>query len=106
MQTETLDSFRDTVLRRDGFRCVVGYLFGVEHECHPTLDAHHIIPRDEGGTDDPDNGITVCHRHHPTAEAIRRRLTAELPPCHHRHRYAHARQECDERRRRELVART
>ena len=29
-----------------------------------TLEIHHIIPRSQGGSDKPENTITLCNRHH------------------------------------------
>ena len=49
-----------TILERDGFRCVVcgrGKKDGVE------LVVDHIKPRDKGGTNDIENGQTLCMEH-------------------------------------------
>lgn len=64
----------------------------------------------EGGARfDEDNVITVCHRHHPQLEAIRRailrRREIRVPPCRHRHRYDHVRQGCRARRERAALDR-
>lgn len=54
--------FRETVFKRDGYRCVVcGFQSSperVEHE----LDAHHITPREEmpGGGYVKENGVSLC----------------------------------------------
>lgn len=92
---------RDRVLARDGRRCTVGRLLG--GPCHPTLHVHHVVPVSEGGAPfDDDNAVTVCARHHPMLEAIRRAVLARrerpVPKCRHNHRYDHARRECHERR--------
>jgi 5-methylcytosine-specific restriction endonuclease McrA len=44
---------RRHVVRRDQYRCTI---------CGATqdLEVHHIVPRAEGGTNDPDNLVTVC----------------------------------------------
>lgn len=53
------DSFARAVKGRDGGQCV---------ECGGTegLVAHHIVPLMEGGTHEPDNGVTLCGKHHKT----------------------------------------
>jgi 5-methylcytosine-specific restriction endonuclease McrA len=71
---------RRFVLARDG-GCVID-------GCTSTyrLEVHHIVPRSEDGTHDPDNLVTVCWWHHhvaihgqgqridPTSPPKRRRL--------------------------------
>lgn len=37
------------------------------------LELHHIIPRSIGGTDDPNNLITVCNDHHAILHGMKRR---------------------------------
>jgi len=58
----TRDQFRESVLKRDGHKCVV---------CkQPAQDAHHIIERrlfDDGGYY-LDNGASLCSKHHIEAE--------------------------------------
>lgn len=44
---------RRMVLRRDQYRCTV---CGTSHD----LEVHHIVPRAEGGTNDPANLVTLC----------------------------------------------
>lgn len=50
---------RDTILHRDNHECT---------ECDPTcsgpLQVHHLIPLSKGGTNDHDNLVTLCQRHH------------------------------------------
>ena len=46
---------RREVLARDGYRCRAS---GCE-SAH-FLDVHHVIPRERGGTNEPDNLITLC----------------------------------------------
>lgn len=48
---------RSEILLRDHFRC---------RECnfYKHLEVHHIVPRSKGGSDDPDNLITLCQRCH------------------------------------------
>jgi hypothetical protein len=101
---------RESVLARDGRRCSIARLLG--GDCHGVLDVDHIEPRaDRPDLElDEDNLVTVCHRHHPTFEALRRLLRildgdGELPPCRHVHRYREGRLECERRRRAEMVER-
>jgi len=96
----TWDDLRALVLARDGSRCTVGWLLG--GACADTLDVDHLVPRAEGGEDAPDNLITVCHRHHPMREAIRREVLRrrgrlEWRRCTHEHRYPGAREACERR---------
>lgn len=55
---------RSQILLRDGFRC---------RECnyYKHLEVHHIIPRSKGGTDDPNNLITLCQRCHRKKHGFR-----------------------------------
>lgn len=90
---------RERVLERDSFRCSGRFLGG---ECSAVLDVHHILPRDEGGTDDEDNLLTLCHRHHPVLEALRRAILKRRGwrRCPHppgTHRYPGAREACERR---------
>jgi hypothetical protein len=58
------DAFREAVFVRDNNRCVIC-------GCSENLAAHHIIERKmfpDGGYV-PDNGATLCERHHLEAEA-------------------------------------
>lgn len=55
---------RRKVLRRDGKRCVVP---GCTN--HRFLDIHHIHPRSEGGTHDPEFVATMCGAHHRATHA-------------------------------------
>jgi hypothetical protein len=50
---------RRAVLARDQRRCRVP---GCSHAVY--LDIHHIVPRSEGGSNDPENTITICGAHH------------------------------------------
>ena len=56
--------FRDSVFKRDGYKC---------RFCNITenLDAHHITDRNEmpNGGYVKENGISLCHEHHMMAEA-------------------------------------
>jgi hypothetical protein len=50
---------RRAVLARDRHRCRVP---GCTHATF--LDIHHLVPRSEGGSNDPENIITICGAHH------------------------------------------
>jgi hypothetical protein len=52
-------SVRTRVRRRDNGRCVV---WGCRHAVF--VDVHHLNPRSEGGTHDPENLVTLCTAHH------------------------------------------
>jgi ATP-dependent DNA helicase RecQ len=68
-------NIRETVLRRDNYKCV---------ECGTPCrsveaDVHHLLPRSTGGTDEPSNLVTLCDgchaAHHPKlAGRLARRL--------------------------------
>lgn len=63
--------WRITVYRRDGFKCKLS-----SESCLGRLEAHHIKP----WRNYPElryeinNGITLCHAHHPSVEAEEKRL--------------------------------
>ena len=57
------NSTRKAVYRRDGWQCA---LCG----CHDTLQIHHVVPRGEGGSDFPENLITLCSKCHAQAHGI------------------------------------
>lgn len=88
-------ALRERVRQRDADRCTVSRLLG--GECGGLLHAHHLDPFADPL--DIDNCGTACQVHHPKWEALRRSVVAgrrrEWKRCHHRHRYAHARAECE-----------
>jgi len=102
---------RAAALDRDGHRCTVARLLG--GACSPVLDVHHLTPVTEGGAPcDLDNLITVCHRHHPMLEALRRailrRTERAWKRCPHppgAHRYPGAREACERNLNRRSLAR-
>lgn len=47
------------VLSRDGYKCQCG-----QKGCTSKLEVHHIKYRSHGGSDAPDNLITLCSKHH------------------------------------------
>ncbi|MDO5769444.1 MAG: HNH endonuclease [Psychrobacter sp.] len=59
---------RKTILRRDDYLCVACKRTG---RLVPATDVDHIIPKSQGGTDDPDNLQSLCkscHRHKTATE--------------------------------------
>jgi len=74
------DATRRRVLDRDGRTCrFCGTTDGEHREEHDTgLHVHHVVPRDDGGTDDPDNLLTVCIRCHRTLEETHSKALKEL----------------------------
>lgn len=93
---------RARALARDGDRCVPAFLLG--GECGGVLDVHHIVRPEHGGDPyDPANLITVCHRHHPALERVRRIVQRERlrrdgwRACGHHHRYRSGREACERR---------
>jgi 5-methylcytosine-specific restriction endonuclease McrA len=60
---------RQRIFKRDGYKCrVCGDGEG--------LTVHHITPRSEGGTDDPENLITLCDECHSRIHKIERAAKA------------------------------
>ena len=104
---ERWEDTRTRVLERDRHRCSGAFLGG---GCSAVLDVHHILPRDEGGTDEDDNLLTLCHRHHPMLEALRRAILKRRgwKQCNHppgTHRYPGAKAACERQLNRRLLAR-
>lgn len=90
------ENIRARVIARDG-GCSGRFLGGA---CSEIIDVHHILPREEGGTDEMDNLMALCHAHHPMLEALRRSILRRRPShrrCRHRHVYPGAREECERR---------
>lgn len=52
------------VLARDQHRCTFTGPDGRRCESRRWLDVHHRIPRSDGGSNDPDNLVTLCSAHH------------------------------------------
>jgi len=59
VRSNNQSKFRFNVLKRYGAKCAICYV-----ENKHMLDAAHIIPVDEDGTDDPRNGLILCKNHH------------------------------------------
>jgi hypothetical protein len=58
----TGDKFKAAVIERSGGRCE---WTDEDGRCFAhASQAHHVLPRSRGGTDDPDNGVGLCMRHH------------------------------------------
>jgi hypothetical protein len=74
--------------------CVLADL--IPDECSSVLHSHHVLPVSHGG--DPDGAqVWVCSRHHPSLEALTRRVL-RWRTCPHRpgvHRYPGAKEECE-----------
>lgn len=64
-----------SVKKRDNWKCKIA-----NEDCHGNLEAHHIL----GWIDYPElryelnNGITLCHAHHPRKRAEEKRLVSEF----------------------------
>ena len=60
MNANIKNATRREVYRRDGYRCALC-------DSSQGLQVHHAIPRGEGGTDSPQNLITLCSYCHSHA---------------------------------------
>lgn len=71
-QNESWEAIRQRVLDRDGHACRFCDMTDTEHqEQHDQgLHAHHVLPRDAGGEDHPNNLVTVCTACHRTIESV------------------------------------
>lgn len=58
------DKFRKEILLTQGERCAVCDL-----EIRPAIEAAHVIPKEDGGSDDARNGIVLCASHHRMFDA-------------------------------------
>jgi len=67
------ETLSNQIKKRDGFRC------RAQCGCTALLTVHHIIPRDENGTNDPNNLVTLCADCHNEIEdtSIRTRAGVE-----------------------------
>lgn len=76
---ENVDNWRlqrKKVLSRDACEC---QFCGMAESTHKTihsqgLDIHHIIPENEGGSDHPENLITLCRGCHSQLESITQKI--------------------------------
>ena len=55
---------RKAVYKRDGYRCALC-------DSPKYIQIHHVIPRSEGGSDFPENLITLCSVCHGQAHGVR-----------------------------------
>jgi len=73
------DQLRLLVLRRDKYTCRQCWATGT------SLHVHHTLPKEKGGTDNPDNLITLCHQCHREVHKVSRRakptVKADGEPC-------------------------
>lgn len=96
MQVETPYNTRKwRGLSRSG-TCAVGELLGTE--CSGRLHLHHVHPLQAGG-DQFGRTVPVCEKHHPSLEALARRVWGEpeWKHCTHTHPYPGGREECERR---------
>lgn len=72
------NDFRESVFKRDGFKCVFC-------DIKDNLDAHHIKDRNEmiNGGYTPFNGISLCKEHHLKAEMFHMTNGEEWEPGFH-----------------------
>ena len=58
---EGFENSKAFVKHRDGYKCVC---CKKKPDKNRKLEAHHILPVSKGGSDDPDNLVTLCHQCH------------------------------------------
>lgn len=78
MSREERDNWEKTrrfILNRDLQTCVRCDKF---YRARRDLSVHHITPRADGGTDDPSNLITLCHKCHDFVEVNNLRTIAAI----------------------------
>lgn len=77
---ESWRSVREKVLNRDSHECQFCGRTNDEHiEKHDRgLEAHHIIPQKDGGSDTLDNLITVCRGCHRTLESTHAKAVTDV----------------------------
>lgn len=95
MSTQTpYNTTRWRDLPRNGF-CEVGRLLGTECDDGP-LHRHHVQPLSAGG-EDFGRTVLVCKRHHPSLEALARRVWNEpkWKTCPHHHTTRESREACE-----------
>ncbi len=74
--------------------CAIHELLGTE--CGGSIARHHVRPLSAGG--DPDGRtVQVCARHHPSLEALARRVWRERvwKTCPHHHQTRESREACE-----------
>ena len=63
-------TFRSAVLAKAGGQCEWISVGDVRCTATIALEAHHLVPLTNGGTNDPANGRALCRRHHRLAERL------------------------------------
>lgn len=64
---------RMACLRRDDFTCL-----RCEKQSRQGMQAHHLVPRDNGGADDVENLVTLCNSCHDFVEIAGYKTRAEI----------------------------
>lgn len=64
------DRFRQAVVAKAGHRCEV-FIDGVRCTATTGLEAHHVVPLVDGGSNDPATGRALCRKHHRMLERAR-----------------------------------
>lgn len=67
------NNIRKSVYRRDHYRCALC-------DCDGGLQIHHVVRRSQGGTDYPQNLITLCWRCHAVAHGTRLPEYGDMSP--------------------------
>lgn len=62
--TKIPNETRRLVYKRDGYQCATC-------SCQHALQIHHVVPRSAGGSDFPENLITLCWKCHAVAHGMR-----------------------------------
>lgn len=67
--------WRESVLSKDGRQCMQ-----IDSTCEGKLEAHHLLPWKEFSAFryDTENGITLCHKHHPRGKIAEEFFLANL----------------------------
>ena len=72
---------REYVLERDNHECqICCKKEGYKHKNNVPLETHHIVPRSQGGSDDPSNLITLCPTCHKKIHAGKLKLNIKGMP--------------------------
>ena len=81
---------------RDGYKCRA--CGKGKHKDEVKLEVHHINRRADGGTDTPDNVVTLCHDCHEAHHNGKRKLKFKKPPQHKGEAHMNAMKDylCDE----------
>lgn len=63
-------AFRAAVISQAGLRCQWVSVEGVRCSTTAGLEAHHRVPLAAGGSNQPENGLSLCRRHHRIVERL------------------------------------